>query len=85
MTLNKLTDWFRPEHTTIAVFGDARLLQHRDGKMELRGGTRADRIAAKEWCSLFLHNSAFDASTRTVYITSPNIIGQRMVSTCQNL
>lgn len=59
MRLNKLTNWLGSGHTgeTLAVFGDAHLVKHRDGKLELRGGTHADHIAAREWCSLFLHNA----------------------------
>ena len=47
------------EGETIAVFGDARLVKHLDGKFELRGGTADDRRAAREWCSLFLHDAVF--------------------------
>ena len=43
---------------SIAVFGDARLVKKHNGKIELRNGSRNDRIAAKEWCSLFLHEAA---------------------------
>ena len=43
---------------TIAVFGAARLVKHLDGKIQLVGGTRDDRHAAREWCSLYLHEAA---------------------------
>lgn len=75
MKLNTLTDWLRPEHTTLAMFGDARLVKHLNGKLELRGGTPADRIAAKEWCSLFMHNAAFDTSTNRVQFTPTRVVG----------
>jgi hypothetical protein len=42
---------------TIAMFGDARLVKQLDGKIELLGGSPADRAAALEWCSLFLHEA----------------------------
>ena len=28
-----------------------------DGKLELRGGSKEDRQAAKEWISLFMHDA----------------------------
>lgn len=40
---------------TVATFGSARLVRCRNGRHELRGGTRRDIIAAKEWISLFGH------------------------------
>jgi len=42
---------------TLALFGDARLVKKLDGKIELLGGSRADRAEAAEWCSLFLHEA----------------------------
>lgn len=50
---------------TIAVFGRARLVLVRNGatdptgRHELIGGTAADRVAAREWCSLFAHEVIF--------------------------
>lgn len=41
----------------IAVFGEAELVKQADGRFELRGGSRADFIAAQEWISLFLHEA----------------------------
>jgi len=46
----------KPEHV-ITTFGAARLVCHRDGKMELRGGQAEDHTAAKEWISLFMHEA----------------------------
>lgn len=43
---------------TIAVFGAARLVKHLDGKIQHLGGSRDDRRAAREWCSMFLHEAA---------------------------
>ena len=52
--------WFaRDEGATIAVFGDARLVKKLNGKIELFGGSPEDRRAAREWCSLFMHEAAF--------------------------
>lgn len=53
-----LSHWFKAsDHKTLAKFGQARLIQKSTGKIELVGGTAADRIAAKEWVSLFLHEA----------------------------
>ena len=46
-----------PKDELIATFGTARLVKHLNGKIELLGGTDEDRRAAREWCSLFLHNA----------------------------
>ncbi len=59
MKLNRLTWLTRDEGETLAVFGDARLVKHLDGKFKLSGGSPDDRRAAREWCSLFLHEAAF--------------------------
>ena len=40
--------------TVLAAFGEARLMQHLDGRLELLGGTEADRQAALEWLARFL-------------------------------
>jgi hypothetical protein len=37
----------------IAAFGQARLVKLLNGTYELRGGSRQDRLAAKEWLALF--------------------------------
>jgi hypothetical protein len=41
----------------IASFGQARLFNRADGRVELRGGSEADRTEAKEWLSLFMHTA----------------------------
>jgi hypothetical protein len=56
----KLINWWEERRGTgkvIAVFGEAELVKCADGHFELRGGTRADFIAAQEWISLFLHEA----------------------------
>ena len=40
--------------TLLAGFGDARLMRHLDGRLELVGGSEADRNAALEWLTQFL-------------------------------
>ena len=39
----------------IASFGQAQIVKYLDGKYELRGGSKDDRLAAKEWIALFCH------------------------------
>lgn len=47
-----------PRHLNlIACFGSARLFERLDGRAELRGGTDTDRTEAKEWLSLFEHQT----------------------------
>ena len=59
MKLKYLLDQLRGrDGETIAVFGAARLVKQLDGKIQLLGGTPEDRRAAREWCSMFLHEAA---------------------------
>ena len=58
MKFNQLPWLNRDEGETIAVFGDARLVKKLSGKLELLGGSPDDRRAAREWCSMFLHEAA---------------------------
>ncbi len=44
------------EGQIIALFGQARLLKFFNGKYELRGGSREDRLEAHEWISMFCHD-----------------------------
>ena len=57
MKLNLLARLRRDEGELIARFGTARLVKKLSGKIELIGGSADDRIAAKEWASLFLHEA----------------------------
>jgi hypothetical protein len=41
----------------IARFGQAKLVSRADGRVELRGGSNADRTEAREWISLFMHDA----------------------------
>lgn len=41
----------------IAVFGEAQLVRTLELGYELHGGSREDRLAAREWISMFLHEA----------------------------
>ena len=49
--------WFKDEGEVIASFGQAQLVKYLDGKCELRRGSKEDRLAAREWISLFWHGA----------------------------
>jgi hypothetical protein len=54
----KSRTYFRPpkdEGEVIATFGEARLIKYLNCEYELRGGSKEDRLAAKEWIALFCH------------------------------
>lgn len=44
----------------VVSFGEAHLLKRGDGRFELRGGSRPERQAAREWVSHFQHEAAVD-------------------------
>ena len=48
---------FKDEGEVIASWGQARLIKYLDGKVELKGGSKEDRIEAREWISMFLNDS----------------------------
>lgn len=50
------------EGETIASFGAARLVKNLNGKFQLIGGSAEDRVAAREWCSLFLHEAIISSN-----------------------
>lgn len=58
MKLNLLARLKHNEGEIMACFGEAKLIKRLTGKIELVGGTDADRAAAREWTSLFLHEAA---------------------------
>lgn len=62
MKFNRLAWLPQDKGETIATFGDARLVKYLDGKIQLIGGTLDDRRAAREWCSLFLHQATVACS-----------------------
>jgi hypothetical protein len=48
---------FKDEGELIASWGEARLVKYLDGKVVLMGGSKQDRIEAREWMSLFWHEA----------------------------
>ena len=48
----------RMEPVSIASFGDAQIVKHLDGKVEIRGGTEKDRADAHAWMKQFNIQSA---------------------------
>jgi hypothetical protein len=59
MKLKNLFNLARGNEGRIIVnFGGARLLRKCDGRFELRGGSREERQAVREWVSLFQHEAA---------------------------
>ena len=55
---------FKDRGEVVAGWGQARLIKYRDGKVELRGGSKADRLAAHEWVSLFWHEAVVREAAR---------------------
>jgi hypothetical protein len=53
--VNGLHESRRPN--VIACFGSARLIERPDGRAELRGGGASQCTEAKEWLSLFEHQT----------------------------
>jgi hypothetical protein len=53
----RLSALFRDEAEVVASWGEAKLIRYLDGKTELRGGSKDDRLAAREWMSLFWHEA----------------------------
>ena len=55
---NRISQFLGPKaEWTITTFGEARLISLHNGSVELRGGRAAERTAAKEWISLFMHEA----------------------------
>jgi hypothetical protein len=54
MKRNRLPEslWKRDE--VIATFGQVQLIRTRDGKCQLKGGTKADRPKARKWVAMFV-------------------------------
>jgi hypothetical protein len=53
---------FKDEGELIASWGEARLIRYLDGKTELKGGSKEDRLTAHEWISLFWHEAVVSES-----------------------
>ena len=62
-TRNKFPD-FQDVGEVIATWGEAKLVKHRDGKLELRGGSKEEVGEAREWLSLFWHEAVVTFQTR---------------------
>jgi hypothetical protein len=41
----------------VASWGEAKLIKHWDGGLELKGGSKEDGQEAREWLSLFWHEA----------------------------
>lgn len=55
--MDRHTQRFMPvdqEQEIIASFGEARLVRHSNGRLEILGGTQGDRQLAEEWVARFL-------------------------------
>jgi hypothetical protein len=48
---------FKDEGEVTASWGEARLIKYLDGTLILKGGSKADRLAAHEWISMFLNDA----------------------------
>jgi hypothetical protein len=48
---------FKDEGEVVASWGEAQLVKYLDGKLELKGGSKEDRIATREWVSMFLNDA----------------------------
>ena len=48
---------FEDRGEVVAAWGQAQLIKYLDGKVELNGGSKEDRLAAQEWISLFWHEA----------------------------
>jgi len=48
---------FNDEGELIASWGQARLVKYLNGKLILKGGSKEDRMAAREWISMFLNDA----------------------------
>ena len=57
MRIRNIFPDFNDEGEVIAFWGEAKLIKHLDGKLELKGGSNEDRGEATEWLSLFWHEA----------------------------
>jgi hypothetical protein len=58
--MNRKSEYYPPfkdEGEVVAAWGEAQLIRHLDGKVELEGGSKEDRLAAHEWISMFWHEA----------------------------
>jgi hypothetical protein len=48
---------FKDKGEVMASWGEARLIKYLDDRLVLKGGSHEDRIAAREWISMFLNDA----------------------------
>ena len=48
---------YKDEGEVTASWGEAQLIKCPDGKLELKGGSKEDRIEAREWILMFLSDA----------------------------
>ncbi len=48
---------YKDEGEVVAAWGQAQLIRYLNGRAELRGGSKDDRLAAQEWISMFWHEA----------------------------
>jgi hypothetical protein len=60
----------RSDAKVVCAFGLAQLLRHPSGRWELLGGTRTDRMEAREWISVFCHEAVLPPETRPEPVSS---------------
>jgi hypothetical protein len=48
---------FKDEGELIASWGEARLIKYLDGKLVLKGGSKENRMEAREWITMFLNDA----------------------------
>ena len=61
MKLNRLVWPHHREPELLTTFGGAQLVQQLNGRVKLLGGSPDDHQAAREWCSLFMHDLVFSS------------------------
>jgi hypothetical protein len=54
---------FKDEGEVAAAWGQAQLVKYLDGKVELKGGSKEDRLAAHELISMFWHEAVVQRET----------------------
>jgi hypothetical protein len=60
----KFYEPFKDEGEVIASWGEAQLIRYLDGRSELQGGTKEDRLAAQEWISLYWQETVVGVDDR---------------------
>jgi len=69
---------FRDEGEVIATWGQARLIKYLNGRAELKGGTREDRLPAQEWMSLFWHEAVVGGLTGSEIVVDADDLGRKI-------